>query len=231
MKDKLRAYLDHIFADAPKTRRAYELEEEIMANLLDKYNDLVAQGKSEEEAYRAAIASIGNIEEIVAELERESQPVSSAAVETAQKRSAVLTAVAVMLYIIGPAFVILFGEVFRNETIGILIMFACCAVATGLLIFKSMTKPKYLRRDDTVVEEFKEFKSQKDHHYHRRSGFGQIAAAVWSVALVAYFIVSFATQAWYITWVIFLIALAVQNIIKAVMDLRLYGRSNNGEGR
>lgn len=50
MENKLRAYMDHLFQDVPNTKKAVEVKEEILQNIVDKYHDLVAEGKSEEAA-------------------------------------------------------------------------------------------------------------------------------------------------------------------------------------
>ena len=50
MEYNIRAYVDELFRDAPDTQRAYEMKVELVQNLVDKYNDLVASGKSEEDA-------------------------------------------------------------------------------------------------------------------------------------------------------------------------------------
>ncbi len=47
--------------------------------------------------------------------------------------------------------------------------------------------------------------------------FGAITSAIWALTVLVYILVSFATGAWYITWVIFLIAVAIVNIVKAIM--------------
>lgn len=41
MEDKLRAYMDHLFRDVKPTRKSVELKEEILQNLVDKYQDLL----------------------------------------------------------------------------------------------------------------------------------------------------------------------------------------------
>lgn len=46
MENKLRAYMDHLFQDVPNTKKAVEVKEEILQNIVDKYHDLVAEGKS-----------------------------------------------------------------------------------------------------------------------------------------------------------------------------------------
>ena len=51
MKEALRQYLNTLFEDAPETVRMLEFKEEIFQNLIDKYDDLIAEGKSEQAAY------------------------------------------------------------------------------------------------------------------------------------------------------------------------------------
>ena len=50
--------------------------------------------------------------------------------------------------------------------------------------------------------------------------FKSINALISTLCLVFYFIISFATMAWYITWVIFPLSAAIQNIVKACFDLK-----------
>ena len=46
MNEKLKKYIDYIFENAPKTKEALDLKEELTADLTEKYNDLLAEGKS-----------------------------------------------------------------------------------------------------------------------------------------------------------------------------------------
>ena len=43
-----------------------------------------------------------------------------------------------------------------------------------------------------------------------------VNSIVWMIAIAAYFIVSFQTKAWNVTWVIFLIAVAVSSFVKLI---------------
>ena len=43
---------------------------------------------------------------------------------------------------------------------------------------------------------------------------------IWAVGLAVYFIFSFATNAWYITWLVFPLTGAVQGLVKAILDLK-----------
>ena len=65
MRQKLTEYVDAIFRSAALTVRNAELKEEIMQNTLEKYDDLLADGKSPEEAYRAAVDGIGDISQLI----------------------------------------------------------------------------------------------------------------------------------------------------------------------
>ena len=42
---------------------------------------------------------------------------------------------------------------------------------------------------------------------------------IWAIGLALYFIISFATMAWYITWLIFPITTAAIGLVRAIMDL------------
>ena len=69
MDERIRQYFNTIFAEAPKTRRALDLKQEMMQSAIDKYNDMVADGYSEEDAYQNVINSIGDVTELFPEVE------------------------------------------------------------------------------------------------------------------------------------------------------------------
>ena len=208
MNEKLRNYIDGLFENAPKTVRAVELKEEMYQNLTDKYNDLIAEGKSEESAYNIAIASIGDVEILISGLSGEKQMES----EASRKRSAILTAVAIALYILCPVPVILI----QNER-GLMFLFLFVAVATGLLIYNGVTRERYIKADDTMVEEFKEWKQNGK---QKNKAAEAIVGSFWLIAVCVYIVVSFMTGAWHITWIIFLIAAAVASLIRGIFMLK-----------
>lgn len=216
MQDRLRNYMDSLFEDAPKTKRVVELKEEILQNLIDKYNDLLMEGKSEEAAYNIAVASVGDVSGLIQDLKAVESPVmrqaSEEELDRGRKRNALFISIAVALYILCVIPVMLLEDVG-----GIILMFVMAAVATALLIYNSMTKVKYNKTDDTVVEEFREWKADNKAH---RQAYNAVSSAVWTLTVALYFIISFTTMAWHITWIIFLIAAAVTSIIKAIFDLR-----------
>ena len=208
MNEKLRNYIDGLFANAPSTVRAVELKEELYQNLTDKYNDLISAGKSEESAYNIAIASIGDVESLIAGIGGEKQMET----ESSKKRYALLTAIAVALYIISPVPLILI----QNE-LGLMFLFLFAAIATGLLIYNSVTRERYVKSDDTMVEEFKEWKQNGK---QKNKAVEAIVSSFWLIAVCVYIVVSFMTSAWHITWIIFLIAAAISSLIKGIFMLK-----------
>ncbi len=208
MNEKLRDYIDSLFENAPKTVRAVELKEEMFQNLTDKYNDLIGQGKSEEAAYNIAIASIGDVDALISHLSGE-KPVEN---EQSRKRNGLLTAIAVALYITCPVPVILF-----QNTFGVMLLFVFVALATGILIYNGVTREKYVKADDTMVEEFKEW---KQNNRQKDQAASAMIGALWLIGVCVYIAVSFMTGAWHITWIIFLITAAIASVIKGIFMLR-----------
>ena len=221
MKHKLRNHVDGIFADTVPTRKAVELKEEMIQNLEDKYKDLIAEGKTPEAAYNIAIAGIGDISGLLRELEEEAKtsPWQKLESESARRKSAMLTSFAVMLYILSVLPLIILGILGSgmDDIIGIPTLFIMVAAATGLLIYNNMTKPRYEKESDTMIEEFKEWKSENKDRKTMRSA---ISSALWTTIVVLYFIISFTTHAWYITWIIFIIGAAIESFINIFMNLK-----------
>jgi len=220
MKEKFKSYVEKIFANAPKTKKADDLKEEIISNLLDKYNDLKETGKTDEESYNIAISNIGDISELVNNL-KERDVLNIARNEERRKKSALFISSAVGLYIFGLIPVIFCASVsientmYDLETVGILLMFLMWGIATMLLVYNGVSKPKYEGVDNTMVEEFKEWKSKKENENTKKSS---VKSAMWSLILVIYFIISFMFMAWAYSWIIFLVGVAVSKIIDAIYE-------------
>lgn len=205
MRDQLIRYIDLLFAGAPD---AYEIKQEILQNTLDRYDDLISQGKSPEAAYRLAISGIGDINEILggtsgnAQARPAAQPVAPDAKPVPVWKT-VLRAIATALYILCP--IPLF--VLQNEA-GLCGLLTFVAVATAMMVIAAR-KPGEADAPDAA-------QPSSPQQALRNS----VRAVVWAVGLCVYFILSFATHAWYITWVIFPLTAAVQGLIIACMDLK-----------
>ena len=73
MKDRIKNYVDGLFTDIYDTKQLRELKEEVSANLLEKVNDFIANGNNEDEAFKKAISSIGDMGELVESLKKASE--------------------------------------------------------------------------------------------------------------------------------------------------------------
>ena len=216
MEQQIRAYVDDLFSETVPSRKSVELKEEMIQNLTEKYNDLVADGKTPEAAYNIAIAGIGDVSYLLKDLEKD--VTNPAVISEHRRRSAMFISVAVMLYILSVIPISVLSAMFPRGWIpGLILMFVFIAAATGLLIYNGMTRPKYIKTDDTIVEEFREWQSESQ---ERRSLRKAISTALWTVTIAVYIIVSFMSGWWHMTWVIFLIAIAINAIINAVFAFK-----------
>ena len=213
MRREIEMYVDGLFEKAPSNGRTRELKEEILANSIDRYNDLIDAGIDENEAYTSVVGNIGNVENLIFDYNLYNDKEAEE-----RKKSAMITAISIMLYILSPIGIIL-SEVFGwVEEFAIVIFFVIVAIATGMLVYNNMSKiKKYDREDESIVEEIKEKKTVR---YQKNRVRKAISSAVWAIVISAYFIISFLTSAWYVTWVIFIIGYAVDQIISAFIELK-----------
>lgn len=165
MELKIRQYIEGLFGSAPKSAQAAELKEEIIRNTIERYHDLLSDGKGEEEAYRLAIENIGDISELITELggnPKESDGGESAVVEYDEKllkacadRHKTFRAVAVGLYILCVTPTILFSSTPLVSDLAPAMMFLMISAATALLIYGRKTKYILLENDESVKSETK----------------------------------------------------------------------------
>lgn len=99
MNEKIRKEVNTLFENAPNTKRANDLKDEIISNAEDKYDDLMKQGKSEEEALQIVIKEIGNVDELIEELNK-NNPIHTAYAMEARRKTALIVSICVGLYIL-----------------------------------------------------------------------------------------------------------------------------------
>ncbi|MNI79789.1 hypothetical protein D3C73_1362700 [compost metagenome] len=80
-----------------------------------------------------------------------------------------------------------------------------------------MTSPKYLKKDETLVEEFKEWKAANSENVRIKKS---ITSAMWITIVAIYLVISFYFNAWPFSWIIFVIGAAIDQIISAAFDLK-----------
>lgn len=214
MYEELRKRVDDLFSDAPKTARAMELKEEMTANLIEKYDDLLASGKTEQEALKGAFSGIGDLASLVRGLKEET-PVSEEEMRRERQKSALFISAGVGLYIFGVAVLILFSEVFQfNDVVGLILMLVIDAIATGLIVYNALSRPKYL--SDRTKEE----KEWQPSNTGTSDVLRQIKSILWLLIVVIYFLISFLFGAWAYSWVIFIIGVAIEKIIVLMFQMK-----------
>jgi len=213
MREKLINYVELLFAGA---QDASDIQQEILQNTLDRYDDLVSQGKSPEAAYSLAISGIGDINELLGGCAKhapaENPPHPDAAPKTTPAWKKSLRAIAVCLYILCPIPLFVLSEI-GMSTIGLCGMLATVGVATALMVFTAGgEKPE-------KEEEKRPEKATPQQELHKA-----IKSVITTVGLILYFVISFLTQAWWITWLVFPIMAAAQGLVKACLDLKEAGK-------
>ena len=206
MREQLIQYVNLLFAGA---KDCDEIRQEILQNTLDRYDDLIAEGKVPEAAYRLAITGIGDINEILGTTPHyspaASQNVAAEIPEDTDKKKR-MRAIAIGIYIVS-AIPLLLLDAIGMDIWGLCITLLLVAAATILLIVN--TTPE---KDDD--EERKNIPLTP--RQELKEGISKLIGAV---GLVIYLILSFKTQAWYITWLIFPIMGALKGLANAVLDL------------
>lgn len=119
-----------------------------------------------------------------------------------RKKSALLLAIAVMLYILS-----IIPPILIYDDMGPVLMFVMIAIATGIIVYRAITNSK----------DKKEENEQKE---PENPVLKAVKSGMWAVATVTYFVISFASGAWHSTWLVFPITGAIVNVIEACFDLK-----------
>ena len=211
MREQLTKYVELLFAGAPNDR---EIQQEILQNTLDRYDDLIDQGKSPEAAYRLSISGIGDISEILCR-DKDQYTYTPTVEPTEDPKEAVAKkqrkAAAIAFYIISPIPLFILSEL-GYDTIGLCLTLLLVAAATALIILNGKSQS-----DDEPIVQGTTTEPQPTMQEKTRES---IHTLIWCMGLAFYFIVSFATSAWFITWVIFPLIGCVQGLLDAIMDLK-----------
>ena len=146
MESRIHAHIDTLFAGAAPDARVSEVKMELYMNTVDRYHDLLAEGKTPEDAFRGATERIGDVQEILASI---GLPVVPQKQEKSEQK--------------------------KNTP-------------------KGKTRKKILRNQGCHI--------------------------ITMLMLCLYFILSFATSAWHITWLIFPIVAAITGLVNACLDMK-----------
>lgn len=140
----------------------------------------------------------------VTEKEKEKEKVLSR--NEVRRKSAEVVSTSVFIYIAAVALLVVAIPVLKINPVVVVAIFLCAiGWATARIIKHYMSVPKF--------EETKEEKKEKEI-------IKQINGIVGAICTVIYFIVSFTTMAWHITWVIFIIDGLICQVIRLIFMLK-----------
>lgn len=145
---QLQQHIAELFAaefggpDVPRSRAAFELEEEVLSNSLERYDDLTADGMEPVAAYNSVVGNIGDIHELTAALpeapgRRHDDPARARArYEESRKRRTLLGGVSGLIWILCVIvfFVVSFATGGWAFTWMIFLVGACAQIVAALIL-------------------------------------------------------------------------------------------------
>ena len=189
-----------------KLRKERNLSQEELANVLDVSRQTVSKWETDQ--------SMPDFDKIIPlcnyfgitsdELLTGDSNIQEAKAKNVKSNFARNIAIGVMLYIFAIISIILCAAQFDQPIVGVCIFFAFIAMGTGLLIYNGI----YYSKEST------EKKSEKQDSLVK-----QVTGIVDAIGVTIYLVVSFATMAWHITWIIFLIVGIINQIVKLIFTV------------
>ena len=191
MREQLRQEVLRRFAGAPDTQQARDLRDEILSNTLQRYDDLLAGGKSEQEAYASALESVGDVEELLSSLPRAAQaePVREAQPKAeAPEKEPHSRGMRIACAIVWPCSALL-------------------AVAIGWAVFPLAAALLHVAESVILLAR------------GRRAGWRLVDGLLRLCICVLYAVLTAATGKWIVTWLVFPIGAALGGVLSSVRTL------------
>jgi hypothetical protein len=79
---KVKTYVDHLFSGVGDSQQLFDLKEELTSNLREKIGDYKKSGMSDEEAFKKAVSSMGDLSGLVDDMREHGQDKAKQAVYT-----------------------------------------------------------------------------------------------------------------------------------------------------
>lgn len=259
MLNKFKRYLNRVLLFCPKTKQVQDFKEELLGILMDRYNECIAEGKSQDESYKECIESIGDYRETIAEMEKELEKQKNT-----NKQSIVFTIITLVYVVAVTLGYILYSVLADAWNISWLI-FIGALIVYGIVYFSLWYKrTKYTSRyffariNITIVIALVAtilyllvsfltgiwdrswimylgaalFAFSVDVWYRvkfikKKINDIDLAIFIALVTLIVFFSVSFALDAWYISWISFIIAIMIYLMAILVRRIVVYNKERN----
>lgn len=231
--ETIRNYVEALFASLPQTAELTRIRGEMLANLEEKYNDLIWEGKSEAEAAGVIIAGVGSAADLRAELGLANDAPQPQAVQRAEQkpapdpelmreylaskqRMAVMIAIGVALFILSPVLYMFGQDVLQIKMLGYVLMFGAVAAGVALCILAGFRKEGYEQM--LGIGEYAERPEGK-----RADWAGLFAGIAFPLATVVYLCMGFFRDLWHPGWIIFVLCGVLTGAV-AVVDEFVNGK-------
>lgn len=155
MKNRLKVYVDSLFSELPNTDTIDETKEELIANLIDKYDDYIKEGLSNELAYQKVIASIGDVQELV-----ESDVEIDAKSESKELSMNTNHYLSVLLFVMTP--ILLISLSFIEDELSIFGVFIAIVMILLALVFQTRAINEPLKKGKSLMFSVKERERLQD---------------------------------------------------------------------
>lgn len=127
-----------------------------------------------------------------------------------KKKKASGIGIGILLYFIGLSWVMISIPVLQfNPIVSSAIFLLICGIATYVIVYTCI-----IYKEEKSIEEKRENTLQK-----------QIESVIATITVIVYLVISFATMAWHITWIIWVVFGLISEILKLIFMLR----GNNNE--
>lgn len=177
----IKQHIDNMFQKLPETKEIQRIKNDLYLNALDRYDELIAQGKTESEAIGTIIIEIGDLDVLLEEfnydIERDLKDHSVNSLEEAKNFLRLMRsqsnkiALGVFLILFGAGLIPTF-ETFNAVLVGVIALLILVAIAVGIFAMSGMSIENYERKYaysedvfymsdddyDVAYEEFIDFK-------------------------------------------------------------------------
>jgi len=217
LRTEYRMHLNKLFHAVKPSGRLEDLKDEIVDAMAERYYGALYHGEQPEQAYRIGIRSVGRVSEIIRNL-RHDEELDYHRVRRTKILYAVGVALSVALFVTSAIVYLMISAKYpAGNPIPIAWLLGIAGAGVCVLIFFVISIPRYIRFDDTIVEEFKEWRSATSARVRTQRA---LSTLLWSAALALYLVLSFWLAAWAYTWILFLICFALDRAVAAFLSLR-----------
>lgn len=141
-------------------------------------------------------------------------------VEEYRQKKARNISIAVFLYIFSVVSVIGCAVLLpvNGGIIGVLLMLLLIAIATGLIVYTSLNVPKDVA--SVLSEKSKEVSKYNGNKAGEADLVNSVKNLYWVIVTIIYLSVSFSTGAWHVSWLIWLIATAIEQALTIIFSIK-----------